>query len=213
VRARDALALLRTRPDLRRYLLGVSLSGATRRAVVPFVIVMMRRVVGFSDAQVISATIAFYAGGLASLYLFGRAVDRVGPAPIFRWTALGMAALFAALLAVRGPGPGTLAFLLAFFFLLAALTAGFGVADTHVLFELAPAHAPAALLVVADVGSSLAYGLAPLLAGVALDRALASGVDPLLAYRSVFAAAALLAACAWLPLRGFRRGPAAPARS
>ena len=64
-----------THPRLRRYLLGVGAQGALWTATLPFVIVMMRRVIGMSDAQVIGATVAAYAGGLVSLYPWGRAVD------------------------------------------------------------------------------------------------------------------------------------------
>lgn len=203
VRAREALALLRDDAQLQRYLCGVSLAGASRRAVVPFVIVMMRRVLGLSDADVILTTIAYFTGGFASLYVWGRTVDRLGPLPVFRSTAIGCALLYAALLGV-GEGVGTVWTMVAFFFALSLLAAGFGVADTHVLFALAPAHAPTRLLVAADVTSNLIYGLAPVAAGISLDAALANGVDVLAAYRLLFVLAAVATLAALWPLRGFR---------
>jgi len=127
----------------------------------------------------------------------------VGPARVFRWTALGLAATVLALLAVREPGPFAAAWLTGFFFLAAVLRAGFGVADTHVLFQLAPPDAPASTIVVGTVVSYLARGLAPLVVGLALERALAAGVAPLAAYQTLFVSSAALHALVFLPLREF----------
>ena len=77
IRVREALALLRTMPRLRSYLIGVSVQGALRGATIPFVIVMMRRMLGLSDADVMITTMAMYAGGLLSLYVWGRIVDAI----------------------------------------------------------------------------------------------------------------------------------------
>ena len=106
IRIREALALVRTNPLLRRYLVGVTWGAAMRMSVVPFVMVMMRREVGFSSGHVLFTTVASFAGGLASLYLWGRVVDRIGPAPVFRLTALGMGLLTAGLVAVQDAGDG-----------------------------------------------------------------------------------------------------------
>jgi predicted MFS family arabinose efflux permease len=210
IRARDALSLLRTQPLLRRYLTGITWSAAVRLAFTPFAIVMLRRVVGFTSADVLYTTVAAYAGGLASLYLWGRAVDRLGPEPVFRWTALGMGALQVSLVAVSEPGTGTLVFVIANFFLAAALAAGFGVADTHVLFELTPPEAPTRTLVVAQVTASLLASLAPLGVGLVLDALLASAESPLGVYRGLLIVAGALQALSFLPLRAFRRAPATP---
>jgi len=202
LRVRDALGLLRSEPRLRRYLAGMTLYGAARRAATPFAIVMMRRTLGLSDADVVLTTAAFYAGGFASLYGWGRAVDRFGPLPVFRVTALGTAALLAAFAAFGGAAG--VAAMVGFFFLLAVLNAGFGVADTHVLFALAPEREPTPTLVVADVATSIAYGAGPFAAGLLLSAALDSGSEPELAYRVLFCAAAALTAFAPVPLRGLR---------
>ncbi|HSJ96981.1 MAG TPA: hypothetical protein VLC53_07910 [Myxococcota bacterium] len=199
LRVRDALALLGSEPRLRRYLAGMVLYGSARRAAAPFAIVMMRRTLGLSDADVALTTAAFYAGGFASLYGWGHAVDRFGPLPVFRVAATGTAALLAAI-AVFGGSAGAAA-MVGFFFLLAVLGAGFGVADTHVLFGLAPEHEPTPTLVVADVATSLAYGAGPFLAGVSLAMALGAGVAPEAAYRWLFVLAAALSVLAPLPLR------------
>jgi MFS family permease len=188
---------------LRRYLAGMILSGAGRRAALPFAVVMMRRSMGLSDADVVLTTVASFAGGFASLYGWGRAVDRFGAAPVFRLTALASATLLLGL-AVVGPDASLLA-MIAFFFLLAALAAGFGVADTHVLFGIAPEHEATPTLVVADVTTSLAYGAAPFLAGVALDLLIGSGTEAASAYRGLFGVAALVMALAPIPLRGFKK--------
>jgi predicted MFS family arabinose efflux permease len=170
---------------------------------VPFAIVMMRRTIGLSDADVVLTTVAFFAGGFVSLYAWGRAVDRLGPLPVFRGAAWGSAALFAALAAWGGGA--SVAGMAAFFFALAVLTAGFGVADTHVLFGLAPERDPTPTLVAADVATSLAYGAAPFAAGLALDLAIGRGAEPATAYPVLFALAAAVTALAPLPLRSFRR--------
>ena len=107
---------------------------------------------------------------------------------------------------VREPTGGTLMILIAFFFMQAVLISGFGVADTHVLFGIAPPHAPARTLVVAQVIVSVVAGLAPWLVGFALEHWLHQADDPLHVYRMFFTAAAVLQALAFLPLRGFRRG-------
>jgi hypothetical protein len=92
-----------------------------------------------------------------------------------------------------------------FFFAHAVLAAGFGVADTHVLFSLTPSEAPSRALVLGAVAAGAAAGLAPALAGVLLDRALDGTADALGVYRVFFVVAALLQAGAFLPLRRFAR--------
>ncbi len=205
IRIREALALLRSSPNLRRYLLGVGWGTAVRMSVVPFVLVMMRREVGFSSGHVLYTTIASFAGGLASLYLWGRVVDRIGPAPVFRISALGMGILTAGLLAVQDAGGATLIGLIGFFFLHTVLASGFGVADTHVLFGLTPPEAPVRTLVIAAVVVSGLAGLAPILAGVTLEWMLGTAESSLVVYHRFFAVAAVCQSLAFLPLRGFRR--------
>jgi predicted MFS family arabinose efflux permease len=205
IRAREALALARE-PAMRRYLGGIAWARAAVFATLPFVVTLLRREVGFSEAQVVATAVATFAGGLTSLYLWGRAVDRLGAEPVFRWTALGMGALVLALVGVRGAGSGTLVAVVAFFFVHAVLWAGFGVADTHLLFRLTPSHAPSRALVLASVCGGSAAGLAPALAGVLLGASLAGAVDRLEVYRVFFVVMAALQALSFLPLRRFR-GP------
>jgi len=202
----ETLARLRSDRLLRRYLLGIGIGGSVRTVAFPFALVMFRRVVGFSEAQVLYATAALFAGGLATLLLWGRIVDRTGPEPVFRWTAIGMAALVLALGAVTQLDTAHLLLAVCLFFALHALGCGFDVADTHVLFRLAPDDAPARLIVVARVVDVTLRGIAPLVAGVALDRVLAAGADPVAAYRTLFALCAAAQLAAILPLRVFR-GP------
>jgi hypothetical protein len=95
--------------------------------------------------------------------------------------------------------------MVAFFFVFVALASGFGVADTHVLFGLSPEREATPTLVIADVTTSLAYGAAPFLVGVALDLAIGAGVDATDAYRVLFAIAAATMLLSPIPLRGFRR--------
>ena len=205
IRVREAVALLRENPQLRRYLAGASISAAVRTCVVPFVIVMMRREIGFGAGPVLYTTVSSFAGGLASLYLWGRAVDLVGAAPIFKLTAIGSALLIAALILVEQATPLSLAGLIAFFFVHSILTAGFGVADTHVLFGLTPAEAPARTLVIAAVVTSLLASTAPLLVGLGLEWQLAGQeTGRLVVYHRFFGLAAVIQATAFWPLRGFR---------
>lgn len=199
LRIRDAVNLLRAEPRLRRYLAGMVLYGAAGRTAIPFAIVMMRRTLGLSDADVVLATAAFYAGGFVSLYGWGRVIDRFGSAPVFRIAAAGTAGL---LIALAGWGQAASApVMVAFFFAFALLSAGFGVADTHVLFGLAPAREPTAMLVIADVATSVAYGVVPMLAGSLLELAIGIGAAPADAYRVLFLATAAMAVLAPWPLR------------
>lgn len=205
IRAREAIALLRHEPRLRRYLLGVGFAASIRNSVVTFLIVMMRREVGFSDAEVLYTTAASFAGGLASLYPWGRAVDRVGPAPIFRATALAGALLIASLVFVDHATTATLVGLIAFFFVFSVLNAGFGVADTHVLFGLAPPEAPARTLVIAAVVTSLLGSLSPLAVGGGLEWLLAGRESGrIVVYHGFFVGAAIVYAMTFVPLRRFR---------
>ena len=208
IRARRALRELIAHPELRGYLLGVSLCGGARRALMPFAIVVMRRVIGMTDAQVLLATLASFAGSLVALYAAGRAADRVGSAPIFRATAIGLALLALGFCLLHEPGPGGVALAAALFCGVAALSAAFGVADTNVLFSLAPAASPTAVLTSATASAAVAYAIAPVVAGLALQGAISFGVPELLAYRSLFVATAVAFAVSWLPLRRF--GLAAP---
>lgn len=203
IRIREALALIFRERDLRRYLLGVTWEASVRLSVVPFVIVMMQREVGFSTSDVILTTIASFAGGLVSLYLWGHIIDRIGPAPVFRWTSILVSGILLSLLAVGEPGPGTLALLIGFFFANAVLTAGFGVADTHVLFRLTPPDAPARTLVICAVTASAVASLAPVVVGFTLEILLARSEDSLGVYHAFFVVAALVRLPAFLPLRRF----------
>jgi predicted MFS family arabinose efflux permease len=204
IRIRQALALMRE-PLLRRYLIGVTWSAAVRHSVIPFAIVMLRREVGFSSAEVLYTTMAVFAGGLVSLYPWGRVVDRFGAEPVFRFSALGLAALYLTLLWVREPGALVLVAMIAFFFSYSVFNAGFALADTRLLFELTPPDAPARTLVLAGVVSSVFSGIAPILCGVVLDGLLSATSQPLPVYHGFFALAALAQALSFLPLRIFAR--------
>ena len=203
IRVREALALLRQSEDLRRYLQGATASSAVHKCVIPFGIVMMRREIGFSESDIVYTTIAYFAGSLVSLYGWGRIVDRVGAAPIFRGTALATGSLLLCLLLIREPGSGALFAMIGFFFAFSVLSSGFGVADTDVLFALTPAEAPARTLVLAQTIVALVSGAAPILVGSGLQLALARCESPLAVYHAFFAAAALLQAVSYLPLRRF----------
>jgi predicted MFS family arabinose efflux permease len=202
VRIREALALVRREPLLRRYLAGATLFASARGAVIPFLIVWMRREMGLSDGDVLLTTVSGFTGGLVSLYLWGRLVDTVGPGPVFRGTGLAAALLIASLYFV--PQTPVLAPMIAIFFALAALSAGFGVADTHLLFSITPTHAPSRHLVVANVTTHTLSGLAPVAAGFLLEQAL-TVVSPLVAYRALFLSAAAVALLSLVPLRRLER--------
>ena len=205
IRVREALALVRDDPRLRRYLIGVASNGALRSSVIPFAIVMMRREVGFSESQVIVATLAYYFGGLVSLYLWGRVADGIGPAPVFRITSIAMACLLLLLVFVDSPGALSYALVLVFFVGFSIFTSGFGVADTQVLFSLAPPDAPARTLVISGVLSSMVIAIVPIAVGLVLGGLLSQSALRLEVYHAFFALAAVLQALVFLPLRGFRR--------
>jgi hypothetical protein len=201
VRVREALALARE-PRLARYLAIISIGKACRVTATVFAIVMLRRAAGLSEGDVVYTTVALVAGALVSLYLWGHVVDRVGPIPVLRATGIG-SALTLLLLALAPISSLDVAWTSLWFFALSLLTAGFEVADTHLLFALTPAEAPARTLVLAAVATGLAAGLAPLLAGSALDAILPGDPDGALrVYRGLFAVLALGMASALLPTRG-----------
>lgn len=209
IRAREALALLRD-ARLRRYLEAVAWSHSMRLAAVPFVIVMLRRVVGFSDTEVIYTTIAHFTGGVVSLYAWGGVVDRVGATAVLRVTTIGQGLLVASLFAFE-PFSGVVPLMVLWFFALSVLASGHGVADTHILFELTPPEAPARTLVLGAVGVGIAGGLMPILAGALLQLWLPAGGEGALAvYRHFFAVLGGLLLLALAPLqllaRGFARG-------
>ncbi len=207
IRVREALGIVRADPRLRAYLIGVGANGALRTSVIPFVIVMMRREIGFSEAQIVLSTLVLYAGGLVSLYLWGRVTDHLGAAPIFRICSIGLAILFLLLCLVDTTEAFDLALLLGFFIGFAIFTSGFGVADTQVLFQLTPPEAPARTLVIAGVLTSSLMALAPIFVGAVLEILLNQTNQPLAVYHSFFAVAATLQLIVFIPLRGFTRRP------
>lgn len=198
VRAREALALARE-PRMARYLTIISIGSACRVTATVFAIVMLRRAAGLSEGEVVNTTMAFVGGAAISLYAWGRVVDRVGAIPVLQATAAGKALAFL-LLALAPLSALDVTWTSLWFGVLAVLAAGFGVADTHLVFELTPPEAPARTLVLAAVATGLAAGGGPLLAGAVLDAILP--VDPageLRTYRGFFAVLAGIQACALLP--------------
>lgn len=208
IRARRALRELIAHRELRAYLLGASLCGGARRALMPFAIVVMRRVIGMSDAQVLLATLASFVGALGALYIAGRAADRLGPAPIFRASAIGLSLLALGFCLLREPGPESVTLAAGLFCGVAALSAAFGVADTNVLFSLAPQESPTGVLTSATASAAVAYAMAPIVAGLSLEGAISLGVPELLAYRTLFVTTSVAFALSWLPLRRFGRARA-----
>ena len=187
-------------------MIGVVWGYAVRCATLPFVLVMLRRALGFSNSDAVATTVALYRGGLVSLYLWGAVTDRLGPYVVFRTTALGIGALYLGARVPRADGRRRLTgSRSAFFFAHSVLAAGYGVADTRLLFELTPPEAPAKVLVVTAVIEGTVCGLAPALAGAVLDPLLARAPEPLPVYHGFFAVAAVLVSLSFLPLRVFRR--------
>ena len=205
IRVREAFALVRESPQLRRLLTTVASGQALRASVLPFAIVMLRREVGFSSAQLLTATIATFSGGLISLYSWGRVIDRHGAAIVFRSTSIGLALLTLSLIVLSTSGDKAFSAALLFFFLYAVLASGFGMADTHVLFKLTPVESPARMLVAAAVSVSMVAAIVPLIAGIGLEFGLRNTSDRLLVYHLFFALAACVQAVNWWPAREFGR--------
>lgn len=203
IRVREAFKLIRDSPGLRRLIMTVSSGQALRASVLPFALVMLRREVGFSEAQLLATTIANFAGGLVSLYFWGRVIDRRGAAVVFRGTSIGMGILTLSLIAVSGSDDSAFLGAILFFFCYAILAAGFGMADTHVLFKLTPVESPARILVAAAVSVGLVAAIVPLGVGFGLELGLGKTSDRRLVYHVFFAIAALIQAVHWWPARGF----------
>lgn len=204
LRLREAIRFAATRDGWRAYLAGTTVASASRSVFLTFVVVLMRRVFGFSEGDVLATTAAIYAGGLVSLYVWGWAVDRVGPLPLFRWTAFGQAAVVLAFAAAASTPFASVPFAIAGLFTISLLAAGFDVADTRVLFAMTPPDTPARLLVPTTVAKSLLSGMLPLLAGLGLESALSGGAAPHVAYPALFALLAAGLVIALVPLRRFR---------
>ncbi|MGH0037006.1 MAG: MFS transporter [Myxococcota bacterium] len=205
VSVRDAFRFVRKRPGWSSYLTGTVLGGSARTVFMTFAIVMMRRVLGFSEADVLYTTVALFSGGLVSLYLWGRAVDAFGPAPVFRVTALGQAALMLAFTTLAETQVGAVGWAVLVFFGMALLASGFDVADTRVLFGMTPDDTPARLIAPTTVANGLLRGTLPLLAGLALEQGLGAGAAPAEAYRGLFSVLAVLQVAALWPLRRFQQ--------
>jgi Na+/melibiose symporter-like transporter len=209
IRVREAFQLIRDSPQLRRLLTTVASGHALRASVLPFALVMLRREVGFSEAQLLATTITSFAGGLASLYFWGRVIDRRGAAIVFRGTSIGLALLTLSLLMVWASHDTAFFAAMFFFFFYAGLAAGFGMADTHVLFKLTPVESPARILVAAAVSVGLVAAVVPLVVGLSLEVGLETTSDRRLVYHVFFAIAALIQAINWWPTRGFGPHPIA----
>ncbi len=203
IRVREAFALVRNNPRLRRLLATVGSGQALRVSVLPFALVMLRREVGFTEAELLSTSIAIFSGGLASLYFWGRVIDRQGAAIVFQGTSIGLALLTLSLIVVSTSGENAFGGALLFFFLYAILSSGFGMADTHVLFKLTPVDSPARTLVAAAVSVGVVAALVPFIAGIALEYGLRSAPDRLLVYHVFFTIAATVQAINWWPARHF----------
>ncbi|MFP6656238.1 MAG: MFS transporter, partial [Myxococcota bacterium] len=203
IRVREAFALVRENPRLKRLLATVSVGHALRASVLPFALVMFRREVGFSEAQLLTTTIALFAGGLASVYFWGRIIDRHGAAIVFRGTSIGLALLTLSLITLSSFGDRAFPGALLFFFCYAILSAGFGIADTHVLFKLTPVKSPARTLVAAAVSVGLVAAAVPLCAGISIEFGLQFTGDRLLVYHVFFMIAAAIQAINWWPSRIF----------
>jgi Na+/melibiose symporter-like transporter len=199
-----AFRFVRSREGWAPYVAGVTLSSSCRAVFLTFAVVMMRRDLGFSEGQVLYCTAAVFAGGLVSLYLWGRWVDRFGPLPLFRWTALLQAATMVGFALLAGIGGLSVPLAVGAFFAMSLLASGFDVADTRVLFALTPAETPARLLVPTTVVKAMVSGGLPLVAGFALEAAIGQGLDRIAVYCGLFLLLCVGVAAGVGPLRRFR---------
>ncbi|MEN8159659.1 MAG: hypothetical protein ABFS41_06295 [Myxococcota bacterium] len=204
---RAAFAFVRTRPRWASYVAGVTLSSSARAVFMTFAVVLMRRDLGFGEGDVLYCTAATFAGGLVSLYVWGRLVDAAGPLPIFRGTALGQAVAVALFAALAWSGLASVPAAVATFFAIALLAAGFDVADTRVLFALTPEDTPARLLVPTTVVKACLGGGLPLAAGVAIEAAIGQGLPRGDVYAALFALLCVGIVAGVGPLRRFRSLP------
>jgi Na+/melibiose symporter-like transporter len=201
---RAALRFVRSREGWGAYVAGVTLSSSCRAVFLTFAVVMMRRDLGFSEGQVLYCTAAVFGGGLVSLYLWGRWVDRFGPLPLFRWTAFLQALTMVCFALLAGAGALSVPIAVAAFFSMSLLAAGFDVADTRVLFALTPAETPARLLVPTTVVKAVLGGALPLVAGFALEAAIGQGLERIAVYRGLFLLLCLGVVAGIGPLRRFQ---------
>ena len=167
---------------------------------------MLRRALGFDNADVVLATIAQFLGGLVSLYLWGILIDRIGPYVVFRFGALTSAALYVGLAQLDSPGAATLAAAIAFFFLNAVVERRLRRSRHARALRSRPARGAGA----DDRGRErdrrqrLRHGAR--LASVRYSiRCSTHASDPLRVYHGFFWIAAALQSVSFLPLRIFKR--------
>ena len=201
VRLGEAFRSMRARPGWRAYFLGTTSAAAARTVFLTFSVVLMRRELGFSEGEVLYTTVAIFAGGLTSLYLSGRWVDRLGPGPIFRWTTLSQVLVIGSFTFLMASGRLDVALAVGLFFAFALLVAAFDLADTRVLFSLARSDSPARLIVPTTLLRAGATGVFPLAVGFGIEGLLAAGSGRAAAYGFTFALVIVALGAAYGPLR------------
>ena len=204
---REAFHFVRSRAGWLPYVAGVTISSSARAVFLTFAVVLMRRELGFGEGDVVACTVAMVAGGLVSLYVWGRLVDGFGPLPTFRGTALGQALAVATFAALAWNGMASVPIAVATFFTVSLLAAGFDVADTRVLFALTPEETPARLLVPSTVVKACLSGVLPLAAGLTIEAALASGWERPDVYAGLFTLLCVAIVAGVGPLARFRTLP------
>lgn len=213
LRLKETLGMLWATSSLRRYLIGVTLETVVVQSVGPFMIYMLRKEIGLDEGQTLFATtIPFFLGGLLALYPAGRLADRYGARPVLLLTCLLRGGLIAALGFITLVADTHVAYRLAtgLAFSYALLTAGFGVAEIKVLFQLAPQDTPSSTIVVVVVVRSVIAGLSPLLAGIALRTLHGAGTfPPEVLYQGFFVVFAAVQVAALLPF--LKKGRVPPA--
>jgi hypothetical protein len=199
---REALGRVVVAGPLRQYTVGVTLDQIVFRAVPPFLIVLLRREVHLTEAQVLVTTLATYVGGLLALHPAGALADRLGARPMLVATcalraavvlSLGLAAwLCSAELLLPLVAGLTLAY--------SMLVAAFGVAEVKLLFRLAEGASPTPAIVGTVVARNLVAGVVVVTVGLVLEQVLRRAADPLGIYLGFFGLAAAIQLAAGWPL-------------
>lgn len=153
----------------RRVLLFLSAWGFAANLALPFVSVVLLRVLGYGLGVVAALAAVSMAANFLGFRLWAPLIDRFGAKPVLGLNgALFVVSIAAWAVLPDVAGQGVLVGAVALHTLLGLATSGIDLASTALTMKLAPPDEAPAYLATASVAKAVATGVAPLLAGLAL---------------------------------------------
>jgi len=165
---RQMVARARATPDLGRFLVGRVFYSDAATTMLAFMSIYVTKQVGFSETGAQIVLVAGILGGLVGAFLWGPAVDRVGPKRTLNRVLALWVALFSAVVAIAYLHlPGALFWLVAP--LAGVALSGLSVADRPYMLHLTPPRHLGQLYVLYAMVGRFAAVLGPLLWAVIVD--------------------------------------------